>query len=867
MESSYIDSLEEPWKALAVNAAPSSTGQDSLPTAAARLDQLELAVRSMFVQLFFETQSEHLVDVVGDFWRRSLDLCRHLVHEASKDVPSPSYENMTPRRLPILLLEDSLDALSVEDSKKFWSLYVEPTLDGPDLLLGDLMWKSSSSCSLPFLRVCNQFLRVLDTASQSDQCEWRGRIMIALAKGFSVADRSALKLWGTFHSTNINDFESADKYHENHPEVEQSNTGGSNKMNYKLYESFWSLQADFANPNQIQVGAFMKKLKTVFDALESAASIRTDWSATPTCNSVKYLTASSLLPTQLASPEFRSAVVSQFLILSLHLSSESPVLANALTPLLTRAKKLLQSDNPECYHLLCDSVLSHRENAWRRWKKDKCPTAAFAPKQKPKVVAASPKTKGNPMMNGALGDSEAAAENEYESFRSEELLKGSQELKKALPTLEEYLEPYVEALDPESGIEAEYHPGNDPLYAWRAMRLYARHQLPLLKHCRKPTDLERITRIWYSSQGKEIPGDMMSPLPNDEEEESCASKLEEEEADAGDQQDHEEELKTQENDEADEADDRSPIHDENMIDDECDEEAPQTKDEFESPDNNDIANDEPEEAGRQSDSSTKNDITSDAGSFSDNAGTDVMEGESPLESKLVGAADDVEGKTEEESILMIESEHLGASLPITKSEVSTEVVLAKNNEDVKNSGKQSRNRRERERDRRRKRSPSLGRERGGKAPRGDRRGGGRGGRREDGLPDGRDRGRREDSPNQRGGRREDNAPPRGRGPPPSRPDPGPPVATPPFNRGGGRYDDRSSPRGGRPEGPPRRREEGPLRRRDDEGPPRRRDNEPPPRRRDDEGPASRSSSGRGGAGRRRDDHRRGRDGFSGGGRR
>ena len=513
-----------------------------------------------------------------------------------------------------------------------------------DLLLGDLMWKSSSSCSLPFLRVCNQFLRVLDTASQNDQCEWRGRIMIALAKGFSVADRSALKLWGTFHSTNINDFESADKYHENHPEVEQSNTGGSNKMNYKLYESFWSLQADFANPNQIQVGAFMKKLKTVFDALESVASIRTDWSATPTCNSVKYLTASSLLPTQLASPEFRSAVVSQFLILSLHLSSESPVLANALTPLLTRAKKLLQSDNPECYHLLCDSVLSHRENAWRRWKKDKCPTAAFAPKQKPKVVAASPKTKGNPMMNGALGDSEAAAENEYESFRSEELLKGSQELKKALPTLEEYLEPYVEALDPESGIEAEYHPGNDPLYAWRAMRLYARHQLPLLKHCRKPTDLERITRIWYSSQGKEIPGDMMSPLPDEEEEESCASKLEEEEADPGDLQDHEEELKTQENDEADEADDRSPIHDENMIDDECDEEAPQAKDEFESPDNNDIANDEPEEAGRQSDTSSKNDITSDAGSFRDNVGTDVMEGESPLESKLVGAADDVVGK-------------------------------------------------------------------------------------------------------------------------------------------------------------------------------------------------------------------------------
>ena len=530
--------------------------------------------------------------------------------------------------------------------------------------------------------------------------------------------------------------------------------------------------------------------------------------------------------------------------------------------------------------------------------------AAFAPKQKPIPLAASPKAKGNPMMNGALGDSEAATENEYESFRSEELLKVSQELRKALPSLEEYLEPYVEALDPESGIEAEYHPGNDPLYAWRAMRLYARHQLPLLKHCRKPRDLERITREWYRSKGKEIPGGMMSPLPDEEEEESCASKLDEEDADARDLHDDEGDLKTHEYDELDEEDEGSPMHDDRVVNEGCDEEAPHAKEESESPDNKDTESDQ-EETGRESDTSTKNEYASDAGSFGDKVGTDIVEAKSPLEEKLVDATDEgegksespreeklvdvqdkVEGKTEEEPTLQIESDDLGQSLTKAKHEPSSQVAQAKPNDDAKNSGKQSRNKRERERDRKRKRSPSVGRERGGKGPRGDRRGGGRGGRRDGGLPNGRDRGRRDGSPNRGGGRREDNSPPRGRGPPPSRPNPGPSVATPPFNRGGGRHNDRSPPRGGRPEGPPRRREdegpsrrrddegpprrredEGPPRRRDDEGPSRRRDNEGPPRRLDDEGPASRNSSGRGGAGRRRDDHRRGRDGFSDGGRR
>ena len=40
----------------------------------------------------------------------------------------------------------------------------------------------------------------------------------------------------------------------------------------------------------------------------------------------------------------------------------------------------------------------------------------------------------------------------------------SQKLIKTAPTLESHLEDYVDALDPESGIEEEYHPKNDSLW-------------------------------------------------------------------------------------------------------------------------------------------------------------------------------------------------------------------------------------------------------------------------------------------------------------------------------------------------------------------------------------------------------------------
>jgi len=924
MESSYIESLEEPWKTFAAIVVPSVSEGESLPVAATRLDQLEIAIRSKFLHLFFETKDDNLVDVVGDFWRRTLDLCLHLVHEASKEEPSPAYENISPRRLPIVLLEDGLDALSVQHAKDFWSKYVEPALNGPDLLLGNLMWRSSTVCSLPFLRVCNQFLRILDMASHSDQGEWKGRVLIALAKGLSVADRSALKLWGTFHSANVNNFENEDKFRENHPHDEEGSTDTS-KMEYRLYESFWSLQADFASPNHIQIGSFMKKLKIVMDALEHAAAIRVDPSTTPASTSIKYLTASSLLPTQLASPEFRSTVISQFLILSMHLSSESPALASALTPYLVRAKKLLDSDDSEHYHVVSDSILLHRENAWRRWKKDKCPVAAFAPKPKTQAASGSPKGMNNALMYGALGDSETTAENEYESFQTNELLKLSEELREVLPTLEDHLAPYVEALDPESGIEAEYHPGNDALFSWRAMRLFAKHQLTLLKQCRKASDLERITRELYRSKGEEIPGEMM-PQPKlklddesvtsnvDQAEHSGVEDMEEDDAGSkGYESDNAEDLSQgpdQQNDlslhgdqdmknddyEAKESDDEGecawPQKRETEQDGTSRQSEPTGRDEITNPpDENEDEQSaiESESARSPDDREDDQDNTSvrteneDAGSLNQDKGNESTTGDQSepiVKKEIVPSLEGNENEQDETTtrlptIAKTEStsddrEPLPGELDTKMSKVKQEerprdmvdegevtamkdsVALTRDgrpddsfeeadpegsteNPDQRSKHSSNKRRRDRDRDRKRKRSDSHDHESSSRAKRDDRRDGGRGSRRDDGPPGGR---RREDSPSRGRDRRQESAQGTGRPPQPPPNFVGHRGALPPHNRGGGRPEDRPVARGGRPPEGPRRR---------------------------DDGPPIRDVNGRGGGdSQRRDDHRRGRGGYSGG---
>lgn len=572
-DTDYVDSIEDPFfKSIArqvvdvdsVSVDKQNTIGDieNAATANKRLEDLEVTIRRKLFELLLLLQesSNHnsndrnkntintgtAADTIGAFWKSSLDLCHHFVHFAffpSSKLETTVYEKLAPcRRLPFLLLSDCLEGLpSLEDAQRFWKDYVEPELR-QSVLFGDKFWSqltksnnskklSLPSSHLPFLKVANQFLKRLDHASDNGvRVEWKGRIMWALSKGFSIVDKSSLKSWGHFHVSNGTDFESKEEFNE-HITVDVPTS--TNRVEYNLYDAFWSLQNDFANPNKLNVGSFIKRLRLILSAMESVTVSSnstfipeyTDEDGGIDKQTTKYLTSSALIPTQIQDPVFRSSVVTQFLIVACHLGAESPPLKNALASLLERARKILMKDFPLLHRILWESILIHgREGHWRTWKKLKCAANTFAPsfKRNQELFLESAPANDDHRDRSKSQQKRMRLTKEDEKDSIDEVLVSSlsrkflgnndriaysKEMHGKLPTLKEHLEPYVEALDPESGIEDEYHPKHDSLFTWRAMRLFAKNQLPLMSQCRQPADLEIVTREWHrQSLGTDIPG-------------------------------------------------------------------------------------------------------------------------------------------------------------------------------------------------------------------------------------------------------------------------------------------------------------------------------------------------------------------------
>lgn len=558
----YLSTLPEPWKTIAAEAIPSGASKGEYLTVSMRLDQLEMSSRSHILQLLME-EDHAKADKIGPTWRMALDMCHHMVHFAcmakekqqkeseeqkkeqegkeesettavESSVSSP-YLEMEPRKLPLQLLEDCIDGLTLQESESLWMGYVEPSLS--TVLLGDLFWKSSKACHLQFLKVCNQVLHRIQGSSA--YYEWKGSLLLAQAKAFGIADRSAIKVWGSFRGSTKEIEEDGEEF-ESFDEFADKLEDPQGEKEYSLYKAFWSLQGDFSNPNSIQIADFIKKMKLVLEAMESVSKNTGSNSKSdpvlPLSGSESYLTSSTLFLTQLEQKEFQSQFLSQFIVVTNHLSAESPSLGNALSSLYQRSKDLLKRASPAVYHLLCDVLLVQSEAHWRRWKKEqRCAASAFAtPKRlletigvlengeweehsKKRVQLTKEAMKGMPRKSAANKSAarqkkqteDEAWIQQFAPVSKEEVVVACAKLGSFEPSLEEHMEDFIDAFDPDAGIEEEYHPKNDPEFSWRAMRLFSKHQLPLLKLCRKPKHLEAMARQWHkNTTGKDLPGEM-----------------------------------------------------------------------------------------------------------------------------------------------------------------------------------------------------------------------------------------------------------------------------------------------------------------------------------------------------------------------
>jgi THO complex subunit 1 len=570
----YLQSLQEPLRSIAASAIPAAdaNASGSSPmklTAAVRADHLEIQLRQhlfQFVQQTISLQgdssdgSDTSIKPLGDFWRSSLELCLHLVYFSEHDNGSDErYLGMDNRgrKLPLALLEDALDTLPVQLCQQLWDLHVEPAYE---ILFSPLLWTPSTKshpCWLPFIKLANKFLRRLQAG------DWAANIMLTLAKVFPISEKSAIKVWGSYHADSVTDFETEQEFEEQQQQPTSTATAAATHdmeedgatPDYTFYESFWSLQHDFSNPSKISVADFLNRVRSLVQGLESHALMEsptasaTTSAATTSKQPTKYLTSSRLLHIQLSDPDFRIHVLTQLLIAAHHLQSEIPVLGTKLADSLSRAKELLRRIRPDgpAHLKLLEYVLESSEKTWRQWKKNKCQPDLDVPLSDPVVKNgdngddATSSRKRN--LNGDATDTHKNDDEEEEEayqliVMKTELPLISQKMRKVVPTLENHFEDFVEALDPDSGIEAEYHPKNDRVFCWRALRLLSNDHLEMFAALRPNGDLEpAVRKIYKEEKGVDIPGECHKDVPEEEdeeeEEEEVVEEVEEVEQDEG----------------------------------------------------------------------------------------------------------------------------------------------------------------------------------------------------------------------------------------------------------------------------------------------------------------------------------------------
>jgi THO complex subunit 1 len=135
-----------------------------------------------------------------------------------------------------------------------------------------------------------------------------------------------------------------------------------------------------------------------------------------------------------------------------------------LKPLEERVYKLIEGI-PSVGEDFARSVRNvlHREVHWLDWKASSCPQ--FEKEPAPLVRKRKRPAEQEMKLNGA---SAIASALEVASMPISEI---ADALEENVPSYQRQVAPYEEAMDPESGIEEEYHPKHDKVYCWRTLRV------------------------------------------------------------------------------------------------------------------------------------------------------------------------------------------------------------------------------------------------------------------------------------------------------------------------------------------------------------------------------------------------------------
>jgi THO complex subunit 1 len=490
--TSTAPSLSAPFQAIV-----ESVSAEATPSA--KYDCLETKLRELILNKCEKTHTnsmdENGCSDLKQAFEDSIQACLHL--EKGQGMEGLS-------KLILVLLEDICESTPLAVLQQFYTETQPLTKISP-------LWNSAAT--LQFIKVCNLLVRKLPPKS-----EWTGKVLLELAHRLPLTDKSSVKPWGSVAG------ESLELLDEHESESQDDDT---------FYHTFWSLQQDFANPYQLtSFGSFVAKYQKVLSELEARSSAKEDSIST---NSIHFLTSRRLLTAQMgSSSDLVLHVLTQFRIIQAFLATQSPQLATALEPLSKRNQLLLHKLAPQHAGWL-DHLMDHSEVLWRNWKKNRC---------QPPLTMPTRKTRELTTENGIPSPTSRDELDFLKPLSLDSLMQVSQEIKAAVPSLEQLLEQYVEALDPEAGIEEEYSPKRDKLLGWQALRLLSEKHLAVFSSVQSNGDFENLVRRVYQQKGHTIPGEF---LP-DEEQRDYEDYVEEEQAQMEEENRKEEELERMEED-------------------------------------------------------------------------------------------------------------------------------------------------------------------------------------------------------------------------------------------------------------------------------------------------------------------------------
>ncbi|XP_063674666.1 THO complex subunit 1-like [Bolinopsis microptera] len=388
---------------------------------------------------------------------------------------------------PYYVLADVFDCLTLDRCQEIFSYVEEKSV---------LFASEAPANRNVVLRLCNDLIR---RCSKSINTLFCGRIQIMLAKIFPISERSGLNLQSQFNLENMTEYNTSSENSETPMDTD------SKEVTFLFYQTLWSIQDYFRNPNQISNDAHWKKMEdTVNEICRIFENYKHEGSC-PVSNEeayfAKFLTSERLLTLQISDSNFRRHILVQILTLFQYLTGDVKFKPNKLV--LSEPRKLwIRDTTNKIYSVLSDtppegdkfvqhikSILKYEEK-WSKWKNEGCPALSKLPDKtlqakqknlKRSVKAMDLSSDKFDLCNQTLTDlwnicpdNTAACQDSNRKFTPETF---------------KFFEDSIEQLEPDSGVEKEYYLTNETAFVWRSLRLLARQSVPYFQHIQNTKNL------------------------------------------------------------------------------------------------------------------------------------------------------------------------------------------------------------------------------------------------------------------------------------------------------------------------------------------------------------------------------------------